>query len=100
MSGTGEVAGRKGIRVARQKGVKLRLRRRGEVTVGDPGGDLVAQKRATAGKEPMDGLLVSEVAALIRRPCRQCKKTSWRVDVLWPDPNSEGARRSQGSAPT
>jgi hypothetical protein len=50
-------------------------------------------KRATAGKEPMDGLLVTEIAAQIKGPCSQCKKTNWRVDVLWPDPHSEGFRR-------
>jgi hypothetical protein len=55
-------------------------------------------KRVTAGKEPMDGLLVTEIAAQIKGPCGQCKKTSWRVDVLWPDLNSEGFRRRQSPA--
>jgi hypothetical protein len=43
-----------------------------------------------------DGLLISEVAAEIRGVCRQCKKSAWRVDVLWPDTNSQGSRRAQG----
>jgi len=43
-----------------------------------------------------DGLLVTELAAEIKGPCRQCRKSIWRVDVLWPDTGSEGWRRGQG----
>jgi hypothetical protein len=55
----------------------------------------VLWRRATAGKEPMDGLLVSEVAAQIKGPCKQCGKSNWRVDVLWPNRNTEGSRRGK-----
>jgi hypothetical protein len=44
-----------------------------------------------------DGLYVSEVAARIKGPCGQCKRTAWRVDVMWPSPNSEAFRRQPDS---
>ena len=49
-----------------------------------------------SAETPMpDGLLISEIAGRVRGPCRQCKKTSWRVDVLWISPKSEGFRTGQ-----
>ena len=50
-------------------------------------------RRITKDKDPTYGLLVTEVAAQIKGPCSQCKKTNWRVDVLWPNRDSEGIRR-------
>jgi hypothetical protein len=58
---------------------------------------LIARLSAEA---PMpDGLYISDIAGRIRGPCRQCRKTAWRVEVLWPDARSEGARRRTGGAP-
>jgi hypothetical protein len=53
-------------------------------------------RRITKGqdKEPIYGLLVTEVAAQIKGPCRACGKSSWRVDVLWPNRDTEGFRRT------
>jgi len=49
--------------------------------------------KLSAERAASDGLLISEVAAKIKGPCKQCRKSAWRVDVLWPDTNSEGWRR-------
>jgi hypothetical protein len=50
-------------------------------------------RRITKDKEPIYGLLVTEVAGQIKGPRRTCGKSNWRVDVLWPNPDSEGVRR-------
>ena len=54
----------------------------------------VAAKLSAESPMP-DGLLISEIAAQIKGACKQCKKSAWRVDVLWPDLNSEAWRRSR-----
>lgn len=47
--------------------------------------------------EPMPGnLYISEIAGRIKGACGQCKKRAWTVDILWPDPRSEGYRRVEG----
>ena len=43
-----------------------------------------------------DGFLVSEIAGRVRGPCKQCKASAWRVDVLWSNPKSEGFRSGAG----
>lgn len=40
-----------------------------------------------------DATLVSEIAGLLQKAC-PCGKTSWDVDVAWPDPNTIGGRRA------
>jgi len=62
----------------------------------------VASPEAVIGKlsaeTPMpDGLLISQIAALIKGPCGTCRKSAWRVDVLWPDQNTESWRRTAAS---
>ncbi len=53
---------------------------------------LIAKLSAT---RPMaDSLMTSEVPSQITGPCKTCKKSAWRVDVLWPALNSEGQRRT------
>jgi hypothetical protein len=49
--------------------------------------------KLTAAKRMTDGFQVSEIAGSIKGPCRTCKKTAWRVDVIWPDVKSVGYRR-------
>jgi len=56
-------------------------------------------RRIMAGKSPDDGLLVGDIAAQIKGPCKQCGKSRWAADVLWPNPGSEGWRRQALEAP-
>ncbi len=55
---------------------------------------ILAKLRAMGGTASHDAT-VQKVAGLAKEPCKSCGKTDWRVDVLWPDPNSEGGRRSR-----
>lgn len=60
---------------------------------------VIARLSATgAARSAAPGALnVSDVAERIKGPCRQCQKTAWRVDVLWPNPRSDRWRRAQGA---
>ncbi|MGH7024164.1 MAG: hypothetical protein ACREEB_11320 [Caulobacteraceae bacterium] len=55
--------------------------------------DTVVAKIRADDKTATDTLLISDIAGRIKGACGQCKKRAWAVDVLWPDPNSEGTRR-------
>ena len=50
--------------------------------------------RLSAGRPTAETLMLSQVRGRITGPCKTCRKSAWRVDVLWPDPSSEGYRRS------
>jgi hypothetical protein len=39
-------------------------------------------------------LLTTDIRSRISGPCKTCRKSSWRVDVLWPNVESAGYRRS------
>ena len=52
--------------------------------------------KLTVGDTRGGAVAIGEIAGTIRGPCRRCGKSAWVVDVLWPDPNSEGARRHPG----
>jgi hypothetical protein len=54
--------------------------------------EAVIAKLSAKGPMP-DGFPISDIAGSIKGPCRQCKKTAWRVEVIWPDVKSEGYRR-------
>ncbi len=54
---------------------------------------IVRLKEQKTGSEDTN---VTEVVGAVRGPCKACGKRAWRVDVLWPDPRSEGVRRPGG----
>ena len=62
----------------------------------------VTTPEAMIAKLTKDGVhgsdvLVSAVPSHVKGPCGQCGKTVWRADVLWPDPQSEGWRRTHAA---
>lgn len=56
-------------------------------------------KRFTTDRLRGDTVLTSEVRSKITGPCRTCRTSSWRVDILWPNVESLGYRRSQQADP-
>lgn len=51
---------------------------------------LDAPKIRAYDKTATDALFVSDIAGRIKGARGRCKKRAWVVNVLWPDPNSEG----------
>ena len=56
--------------------------------------DQILAKLKAKGGAAGDDATVEKLASLATEPCKNCGKTAWRVDVLWPDPGGEGQRRS------
>ncbi len=57
--------------------------------------DQILARLKAKGGTMGDDATVEKLASLAKEPCKSCGKTAWRVDVLWPDPGSEGQRRSR-----
>jgi len=53
---------------------------------------LIAKLSAT--RPPTDMLMISEIRSRITGPCKTCRRSAWRVDVLWPALKGEGHRRT------
>jgi len=55
-------------------------------------------RRLTAVERDGPGTFSSELAALADKPCKTCGKMRWRVDIVWPDPQSYGYRQARSAA--
>jgi hypothetical protein len=60
--------------------------------------DRVLARLREKGAGVADGATVEGLAKLPMEACKNCGKTRWRVDVLWPNVKSAGYRAAQARA--